>query len=231
MFLSMFSDHADVSTIVFRFGVSFLLSFLVGLEREWNSQPAGLRTHVLISVGATMFMLLSIRIPHMFDGKFSSDPARIAAQIVTGIGFLGAGAIIKIGINVKGLTTAANVWVVSAIGMAVGAGYYIPAFIITVITLITLTILNLMEKALIKGRQLKNLYLKFESTRFYLDQVTQVLEQFEMKITTIDFSESNVKGVTEMDIGVRIPGNADIQSLFSELRKLPEIVRIDLSQL
>lgn len=231
MSFAIFSDPADLKTIAFRLGVSFVLACIIGFERERNNQPAGLRTHVLISIGSTMFMLLSLLIPGMFKGIHESDPSRIAAQIVTGIGFLGAGAIIKIGINVKGLTTAANVWVVSAIGMTVGAGYYFPAFIITAITLITLTILNILENAFITGRQQKNLHLKFQSTRFYLEQVKKILEEFEIKITTIDFSESNIKGVTEMDLNIRIPAKLDVQQLFTELRNLDNLIRIELTRL
>lgn len=231
MFLDIFSDPSDLTTIIFRFGLSFILSFLVGLERELNNQPAGLRTHVLISIGSTMFMLISLQIPAMFEGRLVSDPARIAAQIVTGIGFLGAGAIIKIGINVKGLTTAANIWVVSSIGMAVGLGYYVPAFIITGVTLITLTLLNFLEKTLITSREIKNIHLKFESTRFYLDEVESISKQFRIRITNVDFHESTVKGTTEMDINVKIPADVDITALFAEIRKLPHLTRAELTRM
>jgi putative Mg2+ transporter-C (MgtC) family protein len=231
MFVDLFTDTSAIATIAFRFGLSFLLSFIVGIERELNNQPAGLRTHVLISIGATMFMLISLRIPEMFDGKLVSDPARVAAQIVTGIGFLGAGAIIKIGINVKGLTTAANIWVVSSIGMAVGLGYYVPALIITGVNLVTLTLLNLLEKSMITSRQIKNIHLKFESSRFYLDEVEKICADFKIKITNIDYHESTVKGTTEMDVNVKIPADVDITALFSEIRKLPNLTRAELTRM
>ncbi len=231
MLFHLFSDPSNLLTIAFRFGLSFILAFFIGLERELSSQPAGLRTHVLISIGSTMFMLLSLLIPRMFKGEFTSDPSRIAAQIVTGIGFLGAGAIIKIGINVKGLTTAANVWVVSAMGMAVGAGYYLPAMIITGLTLVTLVLLNLLENAFIEKRQIKNLHLKFNSSRFYLERVRDILGDFSIRITTIDYSESTTKGITEMDLNIKIPNTTDISELFSKLRELPEINRVELTRL
>jgi putative Mg2+ transporter-C (MgtC) family protein len=167
----------------------------------------------------------------MFDGKLVSDPARVAAQIVTGIGFLGAGAIIKIGINVKGLTTAANIWVVSSIGMAVGLGYYVPALIITGVNLVTLTLLNLLEKSMITSRQIKNIHLKFESSRFYLDEVEKICADFKIKITNIDYHESTVKGTTEMDVNVKIPADVDITALFSEIRKLPNLTRAELTRM
>ena len=231
MFVDIFADPSNLSTVVFRFGLSFILAFLVGLERELNNQPAGLSSHVLISIGSTMFMLVSLQVPDMFDGRMVSDPARIAAQIVTGIGFLGAGAIIKIGINVKGLTTAANIWVVCSIGMAVGLGYYLPAFIITGVTLITLTLLNLLEKTLITSREIKNIHLKFESSRFYLDEVEKISKQFRIRITNIDYHESTVKGTTEMDVNVKIPADVDITALFAEIRKLPNLTRAELTRM
>ncbi len=231
MLLSVFTDHMEIQTVAFRFGISFILAFIIGFERERNNQPAGLRTHILISIGSTMFMLLSLVIPEIYGQAQQSDPSRIAAQIVTGIGFLGAGAIIKIGINVKGLTTAANIWVVSAIGMSVGAGYYIPAFILTGVTLITLVFLNIIEKAFINGLQLKILSLKFNSTQFYLEEIKEILKHFDIKITNVDFSESNTKCDTEIEISIKIPAKTDIASLFTELRKLPNLLRVECNRL
>jgi len=230
MFLSVFSDPAAVGTVAFRFGLSFILSFLIGLEREQHNQPAGLRTHVLIAIGSTMFMLISLLIPGMFEGRFLTDPARIAAQIVTGIGFLGAGAIIKIGINIKGLTTAANIWVVASIGMAVGAGFYIAAFMITALTLITLIPLNLLEKLFIKTRQSKHLVIRFNDMELHLQDVERVLESHRINITNVNFVESIIKEFSELDIDIKISKNTDIPSLFSDLQKLPNILRVELNQ-
>jgi putative Mg2+ transporter-C (MgtC) family protein len=114
----------------------------IGLERELREREAGLRTHMLVSVGAALFTMVSAYA--WTDWRFSTeaglvfDPTRIAAQVVTGIGFLGAGAIIRQGLSVRGLTTAATLWVVAAIGMATGAGYYAAAVITTVLVLFSL---------------------------------------------------------------------------------------------
>lgn len=114
-----------------------LLGAGVGYEREHADKPAGLRTHTLVSLGAALFTVVSL---YGFDGV--GDPARVAAQIVTGIGFLGAGAILRNEATVKGLTTAASIWTTAAIGMAVGVGMY-PMSVVT--TLIVLAILRLMR--------------------------------------------------------------------------------------
>jgi putative Mg2+ transporter-C (MgtC) family protein len=114
----------------------------IGAEREIREREAGLRTHMLVSIGAALFTLVSAY--GFSDFRFSNasgityDPTRIAAQVVTGIGFLGAGAIIRQGLSVRGLTTAASLWVVAAIGIATGAGYYSAAVITTVVVLVSL---------------------------------------------------------------------------------------------
>src|SRR5512137_1406038 len=104
----IYSTEINSGTAALRLAVSFFAGLLIGIEREAHSQPAGMRTHILISLGSTLAMLLSIYIPQQFPNFQNGDPGRIAAQVVTGIGFLGAGAILRIGGNVKGLTTAAS---------------------------------------------------------------------------------------------------------------------------
>lgn len=122
--------------VLLRLFVAAVLGAAIGLEREWRERQAGLRTHLLVCVGSALFTLVSAYGFSNFGARV--DPTRIAAQIVTGIGFLGAGAIIRQGLSVRGLTTAATLWLVAAIGMAVGAGYWEGALIATAGALITL---------------------------------------------------------------------------------------------
>ena len=128
--------------ILLRVGLAAVLGGAIGFERELREREAGFRTHLLVSVGAALFTMVSAYA--WTDWRFSTeqglvfDPTRVAAQVVTGIGFLGAGAIIRQGLSVKGLTTAATLWVVAAIGMATGAGYYVAAVITTVLVLVSL---------------------------------------------------------------------------------------------
>jgi len=125
-----------------RLAVAGGLGAVVGVERELREREAGIRTHLLVSLGACLFTIISAYGFHEFLASGASvvraDPTRIAAQIVTGIGFLGAGAIIREGLSVRGLTTAASLWVVAAIGMAAGAGYYWPAVAGTALTVFAL---------------------------------------------------------------------------------------------
>jgi putative Mg2+ transporter-C (MgtC) family protein len=122
--------------VLLRLFVGAALGGAIGLERELRERQAGLRTHLVVSVGAALFTLVSAY--GFTDWGVRVDPTRIAAQIVTGIGFLGAGAIIRQGLSVRGLTTAATLWLVAAIGMAAGAGYWQGALIATFGALFTL---------------------------------------------------------------------------------------------
>ena len=114
---ALYSQEINFETALLRLVFSFMAGMLIGIEREAHSQPAGMRTHILISIGSTLAMLLSIYIPQTYMQFQNGDPGRIAAQVVTGIGFLGAGAILRLGVNVKGLTTAASIWAMAMLGL------------------------------------------------------------------------------------------------------------------
>jgi len=133
--------------VLLRLFVAAALGGAVGLERELRERQAGLRTHLVVAVGAALFTLVSA---YGFRGFGGVDPSRIAAQIVSGIGFLGAGAIIRQGLSVRGLTTAASLWLVAAIGMAAGAGYWDGALIATAGALLTLGPLRVVAYRLLR---------------------------------------------------------------------------------
>ena len=135
-----------------RLAISCLLGGAIGLERDMHGRAAGLRTNMLVSLGSALFMIISETVAVLYSGNGTGqtglrvDPSRIAAQIITGIGFLGAGAIIKEGINVRGLTTSACLWLSAGIGMACGAGLFELAVVVTLIGLFTLVVLNRLER-------------------------------------------------------------------------------------
>ncbi|SPF36784.1 MgtC family protein [Candidatus Desulfosporosinus infrequens] len=123
--------------IALRILLACIFGGIVGFQREKNDSPAGFRTHILVCLGAALIMILSMYGFADFT-TVSKDPARLASQVVSGIGFLGAGTILRDGVSVKGLTTAASLWVVSAIGLAAGAGFYFSSFLVTCIVFLTL---------------------------------------------------------------------------------------------
>jgi putative Mg2+ transporter-C (MgtC) family protein len=137
---------ANYSEFLVRILVASLLGGLIGLERDLHGRAAGLRTHLLVSMGSAVFTILSLMIAQTSNASgFQADPGRIAAQIVAGIGFLGAGVIIKVGANIRGLTTAACLWVAAAIGMTAGYGYYEISIFATAIAMISLEFLKFAE--------------------------------------------------------------------------------------
>ncbi len=143
----------DTTQLILRILFAAFMGGIVGLEREAHDQPAGFRTHALLSTGAALTMILSIMLPvHYKRYVLSGDPARLAAQVVSGIGFLGAGAILRYGTNVKGLTTAASLWAIAIVGLAAGAGRYYLALSTTGILLIILEVMDWFEKLFVKHR-------------------------------------------------------------------------------
>jgi putative Mg2+ transporter-C (MgtC) family protein len=135
--------------IAIRIGVAFILGAIVGIERELDNQPAGLRTNIILVVGSALAMILSVTLAHRYEPVGGiGDPARLAAQVISGVGFLGAGAILHAGVTIRGLTTAATIWTMAVVGLAVGAGYFYAAGMVTVALVIVLSILNKVENKL-----------------------------------------------------------------------------------
>jgi len=132
--------------LLIRIGIAIFLGGLIGLEREKAKQTAGLRTHILISLGAALVMCMGEFLFHVYSGRSNIDPTRLGAQVISGVGILCAGAIMKEGSTVKGLTTATGLWCTACIALAVGGGVIIPAVAVTVMVVIVLRLLRYLEK-------------------------------------------------------------------------------------
>jgi len=185
----------DIPTILLRLFISVLLGGMIGWERERQNKQAGLKTHLLVSVGATLIMLTSI---YGFDSDLVNhpnarfDPARLAAQVVSGIGFLGAGAILRRSDQIiSGLTTAATLWVAAAIGLAVGSGFYVPAVAATLIVLLSTMLLNRIENNYRRFRRSGSLRISMvtDERPSSLDHITSILEKANMKIEKVNVSD------------------------------------------
>ena len=148
MLSSIFSD-ADFFNIALRLLAALAVGGLIGLERSYHGRPAGFRTHSLVCLSTSLLMLVTVYetrwFPEVTQGRITLDPTRMAQGIMTGIGFLGAGTIMREGLSVRGLTTAASIWVTAAIGILIGIGFYLPAVIGTVLTLVTLSVFRWIE--------------------------------------------------------------------------------------
>lgn len=138
--------------IVIRILLSGLIGGLIGLERELHGHDAGLRTHILVCVGSALIMLTSVHLFDIYKAQGVTDPARIAAGVVTGIGFLGAGSIMRSQDGIKGLTTASSLWIVAALGLSIGCGFYLPSVVVTVLVLVVLLFLRRIENRLFNRR-------------------------------------------------------------------------------
>ncbi len=136
--------------MIFRLTVAFVLSGLVGLEREWRRHEAGLRTHILVCLGSTLIMLTSLRVFDIYKSQGGVDPTRIAAGVITGIGFLGAGTIMRSKEHIRGLTTASTLWVVAALGLSIGCGFLKTSVYVTFLVLLVLLFLHRIERRVLK---------------------------------------------------------------------------------
>ncbi len=220
----------DFGTTLFRLFLSFVLGGLIGLEREWHRQSAGLRTHIVISIGSTLLTLLSIYIPQTFTHFEGGDPARIAAQIVSGIGFLGGGAIFRLGANVRGLTTAASIWVAAGIGMAAGAGMYAAAVIGTGVILFALFVMIPFEKKLFPSLFLRSLEITMNGEKINMDKISPILEKEGITIKSLDVSQSFEEKTVRMRLVVRVPEKIDWADLYGKLGGLEGVSKISLDQ-
>lgn len=136
--------------LIIRLLASAIVGGIIGIEREAQNRPAGFRTHILVTVGSALVMLISTQGFIGFEGRF--DPSRIAAQVVSGVGFLGAGTIVITGNEIKGLTTAASLWVCAGVGLAIGGGYYLGGLVTAIIVFISLSLLSRIEKGIVSKK-------------------------------------------------------------------------------
>lgn len=173
----------DWLDVCLRLAVGVLLSGLIGWERETLQRPAGLRTHMLVGAGATLIMIVSNSMVTV-GAAGAADPGRIAAQVVSGIGFLGAGTILREGITVRGLTTAASLWVVAAIGLAVGAGFYLGGVATTIIVLATLIYARMIEHRMVGGKT--RLLMEVKDGTGALGEIASVLGQHQIDIRQVE---------------------------------------------
>ena len=167
--------------IILKILLAAMLWGIIGLERELSHKEAGLRTNILIAIGSTLITILSFKIAAMSPG---ADPARLTAQIVSGIGFLGAGAIIQARFAVHGLTTAATIWTVAAIGIAVGSGLYMVAFLVAIFVVIVLTVLKLLLAYLEKQKQIYVYLISTEEKASLLVDIRQVLTELNIRYSS-----------------------------------------------
>ena len=216
-----------------RLVLSCVLGGIIGYERQSRRKSAGLRTNVLVCLGSCLIMVMSIALYQDVEGKTNADPARLAAQVVSGIGFLGAGAIMKEGLSVTGLTTAACLWVVAGVGLAVGAGFYAGALISTALVFVTLGSLSRLDDWVDHE---KNLALNIHTVDRpgQLMRITRCLEDLQLRVRGVkvkaDEDEVDEAGERSMYIDLEIFNKQSIKSIIivDAVRQIDGVIRVDV---
>ncbi len=213
----------------FKLLLSFVLGSSIGLERRRKGQVAGMRTFSLICMGATLAMLVSIYIPQEYLGLKNGDPGRIAAQVISGIGFLGAGAIIQMKGSVKGLTTAAGIWMSAAIGLAIGAGMYAIATVATLLVFFVLTAAERYEHNIVKVGESKIVRVKVGAIVDNLQPYRDVFQSFDIHIVDEFIKYNYHEDQCILNFIVLAKGQTDFVRLFAQLHSLGSVDSITLT--
>lgn len=221
----------EVNTVgaVYKLVLSMLLGAVVGYERKRKGQSAGVRTFSLIAMGATLAMILSIYVPQEYMGLKNGDPGRIAAQVITGIGFLGAGAIIQMKGSVRGLTTAAGIWMVAIIGMAVGVGMYVLSCIASILILFILVQLERIEHRVSRGSESRIIRIRTAIILKDIADYKSVLHRHNIHLQTFYVDYDFDAGETRLNLIVLVRETTDYIKLFSQFESLHPTKSISLA--
>ena len=214
--------------IAIRLILSTILGGIIGIERERRNQPAGLRTHIILCVGSTLMMLVSIYVASEIGNPENSDPGRIAAQVVSGIGFLGAGAILRFGVSIKGLTTAASLWTTAGIGLAAGAGFYVGSLLATVIIIIALSLLSRWEKVFLASKGTKSINLVAKDVPDIIGKVEKTLNKYGIAITTIQIYRNVIRDSLDIIATVTTIPGLNISALSNDLTSYGEVSEVEI---
>ncbi|MEK3865889.1 MgtC/SapB family protein [Paenibacillus sp. FSL H7-0716] len=223
--------HISIYELSLRILISILLGGIIGWERERGQHPAGFRTHILVCVGSTLITLTSIYgfAQFAYETNVRMDPARLAAQVVSGIGFLGAGTIMRHGGNVSGLTTAASLWVVAAIGIGTGAGFYYASALTTVIVFVSLFILNIIEKKWLRaGRKEEYSILLDEDGD--IEAFFRFLSDEHIAIHSMKVERSRAESVIQIDFVVKNGKREVKEKLASMVAGKPGFLNVEVNR-
>ena len=223
------SPEVTIVSSVYKLFIAMVLGSVIGYERKMKGQIAGVRTFSLICMGATLAMIISIYVPQVYLGLKNGDPSRIAAQVVSGIGFLGAGAIIQMKGSVRGLTTAAGIWMVAALGMAVGVGMYVVASIATLLILFILLLLERIEHRIGMGNESRIIRSEVDTIISDIDDYKKVLDDNKIHLTNFFVACDYEHNTTSINLMILAHENVQILQLFEKLREVRPTRSISLA--
>jgi putative Mg2+ transporter-C (MgtC) family protein len=208
--------------------IALVCGGVVGLERESANRPAGLRTHVLVCVGSALMMQVSLTMWNMTGhGQYGNgDPGRIAAQVVSGIGFLGAGTIMREGVNIRGLTTAASLWVVAGVGLAVGAGMYLESILATALVVLTLKFLSQVERRFIAKGGHHTMIVHVTDTPGRLGALATVCGRWGANIKSVSMRTGPLPGTVEIVFYIKMGGRYETAPLIGDLMATEGVISV-----
>ncbi len=209
----------DIWDIVLRIGISAVIGAVVGLQREYKRNSAGFRTHMLVAIGASIAMLTNEMLLRKFGDVSNMDVSRMASYVISGIGFLGAGSIIKGKKGIKGLTTAAGLWVTACLGITAGAGFYWPALIGSGFVFIIIAVFKLVEKKLFKEKRDVRLVIMCSQSK--LEEILKTLGETGAKVKEVNVDKS-ADGTKQADIRLSITGRSRTDTMIELAGKLSD---------
>lgn len=213
----------NVISVVARMLLAMLLGGCIGLEREKSKRPAGFRTHILVCVGSCMTALIGLYV--VYEMGATSDPVRIAAQVISGIGFLGVGTIlVKEHDHITGLTTAAGLWSTAAIGIACGYGFYVGALVGTLVVAVTSAILFKLEGRGRKKNRKMTLYLEVQGVELLNEYIDWINDTYKAKSITVVAPRSAVAGNVGLEAVMPVVGNDDMKTVLGAVRAKEGVV-------
>ena len=229
IFEQICADDINIYSSVYKLVLSMLLGCAVGYERKRKGQMAGVRTFSLIAMGATLAMIISIYVPQEYLGLKNGDPGRIAAQVVSGIGFLGAGAIIQMKGSVRGLTTAAGIWIVAMIGLAVGAGLFWVPVLATGLILVVLMYIEKLEHRFTLGHESRTVVIVVRDVATDIAPYRKVLTSQNITLTNYYMDVNYAEHTTKINLVILARDGSDFGRLFAALSKIHPTVSISLA--
>ncbi len=211
--------------VVLKLFLAMVFGGLIGLERETGNRPAGFRTHTLVCMGSALVILTSEYMFQAYRDYTFIDPGRLGAQVISGIGFLGAGTILKDGSRVRGLTTAASLWVVACIGLAIGTGFYWGAITASIFSYITLVLLKWMEKHLLRDPRRVEIQLDIRNVPGQVAVITKMMAELRICIRDIKVAPGDDEWV-QASFAMILPAGLQRKALETELSRLDGVTCI-----
>lgn len=226
--LSGYSDYGQIVSAVTKIIISFAVGVTIGWQRKYHQQIIGIRTLLIICISSTLLGILSEYAALMTPGG-RGDPGRIAAAVITGIGFVGGGAIMHRGLNVKGVTTAALIWATAALGLSIGYGLYIPSLLVFVLIIVSLPFFQKFEAKYFPTDKMRVITLAYDDGKIDFERVKDCIKEKGLILQDVSINENVKKGVQEIVLHVFASNEVDLFGLNENLKKTGKLIKFSFT--